>query len=344
MIKEITNSIKASLYQRVSSPLYGTYICSWAIYNWEFVLPLIFGTKKFDDRIADFKLGLYPETTGFEFSTVFVPLVITAVLLALQPLLQRFIFIYTEWNKSEGLKKRDQYSSETMLTLEQSNELRASTQKIQQFHQEVLKNKEEEVNEYKHQLETKESSINSINENNLRLLEDVTKLESDKSELSVALAATQGEIADLEFKYQRLGKLLSKSRKARSNKFGSLNSNDWHVNRIALKEFPMLIGFDNKTPSSKLAIYLNNMKNISNSTEWTFACNEIAIDGFSKVWSFNMADNYFSELIRPNLKTFDNSQIERLIYIMENNGQIRDRNRAESDMKIVRATLTSRAA
>ncbi|WP_412767853.1 hypothetical protein, partial [Vibrio anguillarum] len=74
MIKEITNSIKAALYQRVSSPLYGTYICSWAIYNWELVLPLMFGTKKFDDRLADFKIGLSPEATGFEYNTVLVPL------------------------------------------------------------------------------------------------------------------------------------------------------------------------------------------------------------------------------------------------------------------------------
>ncbi|HGS4830468.1 TPA: hypothetical protein ACMDRH_003502 [Vibrio cholerae] len=104
MIKEITNSIKAALYQRVSSPLYGTYICSWLIYNWELVLPLMFGSKKFDERVLDLKSGISPEATGFEYKTIIVPLVITALLLALQPLLQRFIFIYTEWNRSEGLK------------------------------------------------------------------------------------------------------------------------------------------------------------------------------------------------------------------------------------------------
>ncbi|MEZ8014049.1 MULTISPECIES: hypothetical protein [unclassified Vibrio] len=218
MIKEITNSIKAALYQRVSSPLYGTYICSWTIYNWEITLPLVFGTKNFDDRLVDFKLGLYPEVAGFEYQTVLVPLAITATLLGLQPLLQRFIFIYTEWNRSEGLKKRDQYSSETMLTLEQSNELRASVQKVQQFHQEVLKNKEEEVNEYKRQLDSKDNSINSVNDNNLKLIEENTALESQKSELSATLARVKGELADWELKYQRLGKLLLKSRQALSGR------------------------------------------------------------------------------------------------------------------------------
>ncbi|MBF4258929.1 hypothetical protein EAY27_02920 [Vibrio anguillarum] len=344
MIKEITNSIKAALYQRVSSPLYGTYICSWAIYNWELVLPLMFGTKKFDDRLADFKIGLSPEATGFEYNTVLVPLLITATLLAIQPLLQRFIFIYTEWNRSEGLKKRDQYSSETMLTLEQSNELRSSVQKVQQFHQEVLRNKEEEVNEYKRQLDSKDNSFNSVNNNNLKLIEEKTELESEKSELSVAVATVEGELADLKSKYQRLSKLFTKSRQAKKNALQRINSDGWYVNQRVVDELPQLIVLGGSISDSKRAKYLENMRKVSGSPDWLYACNNIAIDGFSKVWSFNMADSYFSELIHPNLTTFDDEQIHHLIKVMESNGQIYDRNRAETDMKIVRATLDSRAA
>lgn len=344
MIKEITNSIKAALYQRVSSPLYGTYICSWAIYNWELVLPLIFGTKKFDDRLADFKMGLSPEATGFDYNTVLLPLLITAILLTLQPLLQRFIFIYTEWNRSEGLKKRDQYSSETMLTLDQSNELRASVQKVQQFHQEVLKNKEEEINEHKRQLDSKDKSFNSVNNNNLKLIEEKTELESEKSELSVSLATVRGGLANLESKYQRLGKLFTKSRQAKTNVIQHINSNGWYVNQRVIDELPQLIVLDSKVSESKRAKYLESMRNISSSPNWLNSCNNIAIDGFSKVWSYNIADSYFSEIIQPNLKNFNEDQIRNLMRVMESNGQIRDRNRAETDMKIVRETLESRAA
>lgn len=344
MIKEITNSIRATLYQRISSPLYGTYICSWSIYNWELVLPLIFGTKKFDDKIIDFKLGLSPEATGFEYHTVIVPLIITAVLLAIQPLLQRFIFIYTEWNKSEGLKKRDQYSKETMLTLDQSNELRASVQKIQQFHQEVLKNKEEEISEYKRQLDSKDQSINSVNNNNLALINENSRLESEKSELSVNLVAVKGELSDLESKYKRLGKLLSKSRVAKRNVIGRIYSNEWYVNQIVINELPQLIALNDKTSNSQRVTYLKNMQNVSDNPDWIYACNEVSIYGFSQVWSFDMADRYFSEVIQPNLKGFGDEQIRHLIRVMEGNGQIRDRNRAKADMKVVKSTLESRAA
>ncbi|EGR3866439.1 TPA: hypothetical protein ACMDOQ_003572 [Vibrio cholerae] len=344
MIKEITNSIKAALYQRVSSPLYGTYICSWLIYNWEAVLPLIFGSKVFDQRVIDFKSRLSPEATGFEYDTITIPLVITFVLLVVQPLLQRFIFIYTEWNRSEGLKKRDKYSSETMLTLEQSNELRSSVQKFQQFHQEVLKNKEEEINEYKRQLESKDNTVNSINDSNLKLIEQKTELDSEKSALSVELATVRGQLADLESNYHRLGKILSNSRRAKRDLSARINTNGWFVNSSAIKELPQLVVLGANPSNPKRAAYLQNMKNVSTNIAWLSACNEVAIHGFSQVWSFNMADDYFTEIIRPNLQSMDEEQIHRLITVMENNGQISGRNRAASDMKIVRATLESRVA
>ncbi|ENG6063596.1 hypothetical protein ABUV39_003550 [Vibrio cholerae] len=344
MIKEITNSIKAALYQRVSSPLYGTYICSWLIYNWELVLPLMFGSKKFDERVLDLKSGISPEATGFEYKTIIVPLVITALLLALQPLLQRFIFIYTEWNRSEGLKKRDKYLSETMLSLEQSNELRSSVQKFQQFHQEVLKNKDEEINEYKRQLESKDKSINSINNNNLKLLEGNAKLESEKSELSVKLAEKLRELDELESKYQRLSGILSKSRLIKRNIVRRIKLNGWYVNKNTIKELPKLMMLDGVDSISKRAIYLNNMKSASEDSDWLYSCNEIAIYGFSKVRSYDMADEYFNELIRPNLNSMDDEQIQRLVRVMESNGQISGRNRAKTDMNTVIATLDSRAA
>ncbi|MFY2508787.1 hypothetical protein ACN3E9_10980 [Vibrio pectenicida] len=302
------------------------------------------GTKPIDERVVVFKSGISPEATGFEYNTFFGPLIITVVLLAIQPWLQRYVFIYMEWNRSEGLKQRDKYSSETMLTLEQSNELRASVQKFQQFHQEVLKNKEEEINEYKRQLESKDNEANTFNDKNLKLIEEKTELESEKSELSVNLATVRGELADLESKYQRLSKILSNSRQAKRNLSNQIKSNNWFVNDKTIREFPQLVELDSRVSSTERASYLKNMQLVSNDADWLYSCNEIAVYVFSKVWSFDMANDYFSELIRPNLDSMEEDQIRRLIHVMENNGQIRDRNRAETDMQVVIETLESRVA
>lgn len=344
MIKEITNSIKAALYQRISSPLYGTYICTWLIYNWVIVLPLIFGTKKFDDRIDDFKKVIAPDATGFEYHTILIPLCITAALLIVHPLLQRFLFIYTEWNKSEGLKKRDKYSSATMLSLEQSNELRASVQKVQQFHQEVLKNKDEEINEYKRQAETKSHSVDLVNESNLRLIEEKTQLESEKSKLSAELAKQKGNFDILNKKYERLGGLFSKVKKLKYDFRIKINSDSWYVNRTVLSELPRLISPNDETININYSKYIARMQNASDDPEWLYACNDLIIRGFSQVWNYDMADDFFTNLVKPNISTFDKRQISQLISVMGSNSQISERRRADKDMQIVKANLESRAA
>lgn len=221
MIKDITNSIKAALYQRVSSPLYGTYIFSWFLFNWNIVLPLFFGVDKFDIRLESFKTSLYTSESVFIYSTIWFPFLMTVTILGLQPLLQRFLFIYTEWNKSEGLKRRDNFSSEIMLTLEQSNELRASFQNLQKFHQEILRNKESEIEEYKQQLVIKEEINNRLNKKNMELTEAVTALEISSSATSKALVNTETSFSELNSKYSRLAGLFYKQRKRQSKITGS---------------------------------------------------------------------------------------------------------------------------
>ncbi|MEI8704604.1 hypothetical protein [Pseudoalteromonas sp. B62] len=339
MIKEVTNSIKAALYQRISSPLYGTYIFSWIIYNWELVLQLLFGTKQFDERLATFKLGLTVDDGGFNYCTVIIPFIITVVILLIQPLAQRFIYIYTEWNNSEGLKKRDQYANETLLTLEQSNELRSSVQKVQQFHQEVLKNKDDEISEYKKQAEFKDTSLGKINEDNLRLQTNSSELESEKSKLSTEITSLNGEITKIKSNYDRLGKLFLKSRRAKQRLVEFTNHNKWLISEEACLDISKVIILDTEYNLSENVRIFSEMLSISDSERWKQSCHELMIAGFSKSWSYNMADHYFSEIIKPNLIDFNNDHIRLLIKVMDSNNQISERNKANSDMQLVQKYL-----
>ncbi|MBF4411014.1 hypothetical protein, partial [Vibrio anguillarum] len=86
-----------------------------------------------------------------------------------------------------------------------------------------------------------DNSFNSVNNNNLKLIEEKTELESEKSELSVAVATVEGELADLKSKYQRLSKLFTKSRQAKKNALQRSNSDGWYVNQRVVDELPQLI-------------------------------------------------------------------------------------------------------
>lgn len=198
MIKEVTNSFKAALYQRISSPLYGTYIFSWVLYNWKIVLPLLFGSQNIDLRITEFTQSLEAINGGLRYDSVVVPMFVTGLILFLQPLMQRFLFIYAEWNKSEGLKKRDEFNSKTMLTLDQSNELRSSLQTANSFHQKVLENKDNEISEFKIISDRKDNEIKNL----------VNKGGED----SLTIASLNQSNEERKVKFVRLSKIFKRQR------------------------------------------------------------------------------------------------------------------------------------
>lgn len=344
MLKEISNSIRATLYQRVSSPLYGTYIFSWCLYNWAIFLPLLFGDESFDTRIETFRAALYSPESKFIYSTLLIPMLMTIVILCVQPILQRFLYIYTEWNRSEGLKKRDKFNSETMLTLEQSNELRASVQKVQQFHQEVMKNKNIEIEEYKRQLDLKESLNEKISKKNTDLIEASAAAESDKSTLSTEIAQSKTEIAQLTLKYERLAKTFSKQRKRQLALRYNLTPKGSYANDAFLKDIENVLNIEDSFSVGELSKSLNSLLAISISEKWKNTCYIMLVESFGKVWSFNMADSYFEELIKPHLKYFNDDVLKLLIYKMNSNDQINGRKRAENDLKLVKSVVAARAA
>ncbi|CAH6905437.1 hypothetical protein VCHA34P129_30043 [Vibrio chagasii] len=344
MIKEVTNSIKAALYQRVSSPLYGTYIFSWFLFNWDIVLPLLFGTADFDARLESFNASLYSAESGFLFATIFYPALMTALILGLQPLLQRYLFIYTEWNKSEGLKKRDKFSSETMLTLEQSNELRASVQKVQQFHQEVLKNKDAEIAEYKKQVELKETSNQKLSAKNLELIEASSASDTTLSEISSKLANSQTQLSELNNKYSRLSKILAKQRGRQHSLRQELTPDGIFANDIFLESIQKLINVDDNFSAKENSNIVEELLAVSSSERWKSTCYKLIIEGFGESWSYNMADTYFEVLIKPYLKNFNDELLNLLLREMNSNNQISDRNKAESDLRLVKAVIAAKAA
>jgi hypothetical protein len=445
MIKEVTNSFKAALYQRVSSPLYGTYIFSWIMYNWKIVLPLVFGSPGIDTRLLAFTYALSPSEGSIAYDSVFAPMIATAAILLLQPIIQRFIFIYTEWNKSEGLKKRDKFSNETMLTLEQSNELRASVHKIHAFHQETLENKEAEITSLNKMSDSKDKEIDRLNEQKTTMVEDALNFTRKLSERAKDLVAMKLEVEVSGVKYSRISDILRRQRlnsrvrkkscedsyqeklristyelhseykeiiedkDADLKEFKALNIstskenhklNKTNANKLTLIEtlkkiieqraeerdtakvelkehqvkYTKLLKFfnDERQKNSKLrekysvskfyaskvfvrsmCILINMEKNYSSMSEeilgkligisdlsvWKESCNRLIVEGFLGSSSYQMADEYFDQYIRPNVKRFDSDLLELLLKGMQSNSQISDRFRAKGDLSLVKSVL-----
>ncbi|MCC4859758.1 hypothetical protein [Vibrio splendidus] len=333
MIKEVTNSIKATLYQRVNSPIYGTYIFTWCIYNWERLLKFVFGEGDFNIRLDAFKTSMYIGD-DFQYELIFYPVLATAMILFFQPLMLRYLFIYSEWNKSEGLKKRDVFTSETMLTLEQSNEIRSQMQKVHEFNQKIIENKNSEITELNSQVEHVTSSKLGLEKENVKNVTLIIEKDNQLSEMSLQLTTLEGDFSKLNSKYLRLFKILKRQRNITRNKVSVIN--DWYVSKKFSDGFPEFVGVINETPNE---FEIRQIINLSNVSEWRKACYFNLIYRFSRSSSFDNADYNFDTLIEPFLNDFDEDGLHLLLSLMRNNGQITDRRRAESDLLKVKSAL-----
>ena len=91
MFEDVSKSIKASLYDRVSSPLFGAFSFSWGAWNYKFLL-LLLSSMDVKNKIEYIEMVLYPSyqellLTGFAY-----PL-ITSVLFILNLPFSRKIYL-----------------------------------------------------------------------------------------------------------------------------------------------------------------------------------------------------------------------------------------------------------
>lgn len=335
MIKDITNSIRSTLYQRVSSPLFGTYLASWLLYNWKEVLSFLFGSPDFEKRLQTFHNSFYNNDGGLQENTLLIPLLMTCLALFITPLIQRYFYIYNEWNKSEGLKKRDKFTSETMLTLEQSNELRDSIQKVQKFHQETIENKNQEIEEYKNQLESKKNILNSERERLNEYLNSISKLESDNSKISADLAEHKSKIEELNQKYVRLSRILKKQRKRTYRRLSQMSSPQWYATSSLIDGLSRIVNIEDSFDKETYGSLFRKLLSVSEDPKWKYSCHRLMVDRFFDSWSYDMADNFFRLIIEPHLNEFEDDNISHLKFIWDLNSQIRDRGRASADYQKV---------
>ena len=334
MIKEVTNSIKAVFYERISSPIYGTYIFSWLLYNWQLTVPLILGEDDFDKRFNSFQSNLFVEES-FAWGTIAYPIVFTAIILILQPLAYRFLFIYSTWNKTEGLKKRDEFESETRLSIDQSNQIRQSVRNINDFHQKTIQSKDEEITTLKEGIESREKAVQ-------KTLSEISDLHTQNTNMSSDLARYENTIQELTKKTERLAKILSAQRQRRFSNIKWFTG--WFIGHKYKNEFPDFVGSNDRPGFNEIdEENIKMMLSMSSSESWKQSCYLILIQRFGGSWSFDMANKYFDKLIKPYARNYSNENIDKLIHFMDTNPQISERNRASQDKNIILSIKNEKA-
>lgn len=125
MLDDLTKEIKAQLYERVKSPLFGAFAFSWVGWNYRPILAVLSGMT-FPEKLAYFD-SIYPSGwhwVGYCFGG---PLLTAVVFLLAYPHPARWMYRYWAGQHKELKKVQQEIEDETPLTQEEARALRKAS-------------------------------------------------------------------------------------------------------------------------------------------------------------------------------------------------------------------------
>ncbi|MHA8070181.1 hypothetical protein ACS6L2_12920 [Aquirufa ecclesiirivi] len=182
---EIKKSISAILYERTTSPLFGTFIFSWLLWNWKipyltfFISEEKLETNKIDYIISNFNYSCYLIT---------YPIISTFILLTIIPFLSNGAYWLTINFENWKSKHKNLIESKQLLTLEQSIELREQISKQEEKFSKLVQDKNLEIEYLKKQLESinfEEKKLEKVDKPNVELELLADRIYHNKDELEI---------------------------------------------------------------------------------------------------------------------------------------------------------------
>jgi len=145
MIPDLYKDIKIQLYERATSPLLGSFMISWCLWNYKLFL-VIFSSGTAFEKIARIEHVLYP---NFFWDGAWVgliyPLLTTGFFIFLYPFLARPVFWFAKNQQVKIKEIQQKIEDETPLTQEEAREIRLNLRSIVQRHNEEIIGKDKEI-------------------------------------------------------------------------------------------------------------------------------------------------------------------------------------------------------
>ncbi|WP_454252724.1 hypothetical protein [Pseudomonas sp. Marseille-Q7302] len=161
MLEELSKTVKAQLYERVSSPLLGSFLIAWCGWNYKFVLVLI-SSMEAEKKLAYINANLYPSIWDKVLEGFTYPLVTSLVLIFAYPWPARWIFSYSRKQQLRLKKLQYEIDEDTPLNMEDARELRRSNSKIVEDFEKEISLQKSQIERQKEQLSVATESLKEI--------------------------------------------------------------------------------------------------------------------------------------------------------------------------------------
>lgn len=177
MIDEIKKSISATLYERTTSPLFGTFFFSWSVWNWKIIIALLFTTA---EELKMTKFEYIDINLLNVYDGLIYPIISTIIILTLYAWVSEQayrLWLYFDRRKNEH---KNTIEKQKFLTKEQSMKLRLELSKQEDSFENLIKDKEELITALKNEISELQSKFNSsdnIISGSENILKEVKSLE-----------------------------------------------------------------------------------------------------------------------------------------------------------------------
>lgn len=123
MLDDLSKSIKAQLYERVSSPLLASFGISWLAWNYRFVLALI-SSLPFNEKLAFIDTQIFPTYERVLLQGGLYPLATALLLIFVYPIPAKFVYEYWKKRQKELKEVQQRIDDETPMSHEEAREIR----------------------------------------------------------------------------------------------------------------------------------------------------------------------------------------------------------------------------
>jgi hypothetical protein len=178
MFDELKKSVSATLYERLASPLLGSFIASWCIWNYKVFL-IIFSSLEYDKQVE----RLDAHFSGWKcFSAFFFPLLWTAFYIFIYPYISKYVFEKWQIYIADKEKIRQDVKKDVPITAEQANEIKQNLAKQSVEFEERLKDKNDQIKSLQ---ERDSKNLNRIDEKD----KEIASLKEQLQKQNAAIAA-----------------------------------------------------------------------------------------------------------------------------------------------------------
>lgn len=156
MLTEFRKSTNAILFERVTSPFFGTLITSWLVWNWKIVYFTLFVSQS---KIKGTKIE-YIEAHFYDLHNLITfPLLSVLVLITVVPFISNGAFWFSLKFKKWRVDQKNEIEKKQLITVEQSISIRTELRDKEIEFEKVLTKKNDEVDLLKSQINVMEERL-----------------------------------------------------------------------------------------------------------------------------------------------------------------------------------------